>query len=214
MKSKLDSNRSKIDYKLKTAMKSSITRKSPVALLKTTRKGNILTQMTSTVNKKSKDNQYQISLLNNSKIIFISESDISGIKPLDNCESENGEVNQTTNISISQCRKSKTGMCNAKTPLNNNKIKKKTPSDNLEADLRKKNGEILTLNRKINKLEEILTEKNKIIKDLEIKFPKMLSELSRGLGRVFLMRFFRTTLGRGCCPELHRIFRIIRYSNC
>ena len=185
MKSKLDSNRSKIDYKLKTSMKSSITRKSPVALLKTTRKGNILAQMTSTVNKKSKNNQYQISLLDNSKIISIPESDISGIKPLDNCESENGELNRTTNISISQCRKSKTGMCNAKTPLNNNKIKKRTPSDNLEADLRKKNGEILTLNRKINKLEEILTEKNKIIKDLEIKFPKMLSELSRGLGRVF-----------------------------
>merc|ERR1719300_2317630 len=53
----------------------------------------------------------------------------------------------------------------------------------METDLRKKNGEIFTLNRKINKLEEILTEKNKTIKDLEIKFPKMLSELSRGLGK-------------------------------
>ena len=188
MKSKLDIiSRSKndFDYKLTTAMKSSITRKSPVALLKTTRKGNILTQMTSTVNKKSKNNQYQISLLDNSKIISISESDISGIKPLDTCESEDGEVNQTTNISISQCRKSKTDRGKIKDPINNNKIKKRTPNDNLEADLRKKNGKILTLNRKINKLEEILTEKNKIIKDLEIKFPKMLSELSRGLGRVF-----------------------------
>ena len=188
MKSKLDIiSRSKndFDYKLTTAMKSSVTKKSPVALLKTTRKGNILTQMTSTVNKKSKNNQYQISLLDNSKIISISESDISGIKPLDTCESEDGEVNQTTNISISQCRKSKTDRGKIKDPINNNKIKKRTPNDNLEADLRKKNGKILTLNRKINKLEEILTEKNKIIKDLEIKFPKMLSELSRGLGRVF-----------------------------
>ena len=58
----------------------------------------------------------------------------------------------------------------------NNKVQRKTNSfkaDDFEKQLKKKHQEVLALNRKINKLEESLSEKNKIIKDLEIKFPKI-----------------------------------------
>merc|ERR1719500_2761760 len=47
--------------------------------------------------------------------------------------------------------------------------------------LKKKDSEIVNLNRKLNAIQKVVNEKEKIIKNLEYKFPKMLSELKKGL---------------------------------
>jgi len=58
----------------------------------------------------------------------------------------------------------------------------RTKMDDLENQLRKKTSETLNMNRKINALQKTVTEKDKAIRDLEIKFPKMLSDLKKGFG--------------------------------
>ena len=182
------------DKKLNVCMKKvNNVKTSPVNLLKTTRKGNILTPMTSTVHKKgvSSSNQYQESLMKNTKLISISENDISGIAPLSSGQSKCSLLNLTPKITISQTSSSNKNASKktvprktVKSPLNNNRLmSRKSKVEDLEQQLKKKCGDIISLNRKINKLEETLSEKTKMIKDLEIKFPKMLSELSRGLGK-------------------------------
>ena len=50
-----------------------------------------------------------------------------------------------------------------------------------EVQLKKKESEILSLNRKVNNLQKTVMEKERTIKSLELKFPKMISELKRGL---------------------------------
>ena len=147
------------------------------------RKGNILAQMTSTTTKRGQSNHYQESLLTTTKVISMSDQDISGISPLVN-DSRTGLLDITPSVR-KEARKT-VSRKHIKSPVNNNKVLRKpksTRGEDLEKQLKKKNLEALALNRKINKLEESLNEKNKIIKDLEIKFPKMLSELSRGLGK-------------------------------
>ena len=50
-----------------------------------------------------------------------------------------------------------------------------------ESEIKKKNAEILLLNRKLSSVQKTVIEKEKVIKNLELKFPKMLSELKKGL---------------------------------
>ena len=50
-----------------------------------------------------------------------------------------------------------------------------------EVQLKKKESEILSLNRKVNNLQKTVMEKERTIKSHELKFPKMISELKRGL---------------------------------
>eukprot|EP00092_Neocalanus_flemingeri_P028126 GFUD01030546.1.p1 GENE.GFUD01030546.1~~GFUD01030546.1.p1 ORF type:complete len:675 (-),score=159.15 GFUD01030546.1:69-2093(-) len=47
--------------------------------------------------------------------------------------------------------------------------------------LKRKDSEILNLNRKINTIQKVVGEKEKVIKSLELKFPKMLADLKKGL---------------------------------
>ena len=201
MKTKVTKSPVADEKKLTVCLKSAATKKSPLSLLKTTRKGNILTQMTSTTTKRTaarcptNTNQYQDSMLTNTRIISLSDQDISGITPLVNTESRSSLLNLTPKITISSSRNSSARKKDSKKTvqrkmiksptINNNKVLKRTVTrpDDLESQLKKKNSEVLSLNRKINRLEETLSEKNKMIKDLEIRFPKMLSELSRGLGK-------------------------------
>merc|ERR1719312_1278001 len=149
--------------------------------MRTARKGNVLAQMTSTTVKRGYTNHYQESLLTNTKMISVSDQDISGISPLVN-DTRTGLLDITAKKETKKVVPRK----QVRSPVNNNKVQRKTntiKSDDFEKQLKKKHLEVLALNRKINKLEESLNEKNKIIKDLEIKFPKMLSEMSRGLGK-------------------------------
>lgn len=156
-------------------------KKSPLSLMRTARKGNILAQMTSTTVKRGYTNHYQESLVTNTKMISVSDQDISGISPLVN-DTRTGVLDITAKNETKKVVQRK----HVRSPVINNKVQRKTNSfkaDDFEKQLKKKHQEVLALNRKINKLEESLSEKNKIIKDLEIKFPKMLSEMSRGLGK-------------------------------
>ena len=156
-------------------------KKSPASLMRTARKGNVLAQMTSTTVKRGYTNHYQESLLTNTKMISVSDQDISGISPLLN-DTRTGVLDITAKNETKKVVQRK----QVRSPVNNNKVQRKTnaiKADDFEKQLKKKHQEVLALNRKINKLEESLSEKNKIIKDLEIKFPKMLSEMSRGLGK-------------------------------
>ena len=191
MRSKVEKSPNRDGRTLKVCMKKvSNVRTSPVNLLKTTRKGNILTPMTSTVHKKgvvTSSNEYQESLHDNTKLISISENDISGIAPLGSGQSKSSLLDLTPKITISQSSnvpKKTVPRKTVKSPMNNNRISsRKSKTEDLELQLKKKCGEIIALNRKVNKLEETLSDKNKMIKDLEIRFPKMLSEMSRGLGQ-------------------------------
>lgn len=60
-------------------------------------------------------------------------------------------------------------------------LKNKERIESYETQLRKKESEILSLNRKINNLQKTVSDKEKSIKGLELKFPKMISELKHGL---------------------------------
>ena len=60
-------------------------------------------------------------------------------------------------------------------------LKNKERIESYETQLRKKDSEILTLNRKLNNLQKTITDKEKTIKGLELKFPRMISELKQGL---------------------------------
>ena len=158
-------------------------KKSPLSLMRTARKGNILAQMTSTTVKSgyTNANHYQESLVTNTKMISVSDHDISGISPLVN-DTRTGVLDITAKNETKKVVQRK----QVRSPVISNKVQRKTNSvkaDDFEKQLKKKHQEVLALNRKINKLEESLSEKNKIIKDLEIKFPKMLSEMSRGMGK-------------------------------
>jgi len=50
-----------------------------------------------------------------------------------------------------------------------------------ENQLKRRDSEILNLNRKLNTIQKVVSEKEKVIQNLELKFPRMLSELKKGL---------------------------------
>ena len=193
------SPREKDSGKLSTTMKSCTKVKSPECLMKTTRKGNILKHMTSTTNKRPSAKTYQESFLDTTKIISISHEDISGIAPLESCSSRSSLLDLTPKITISNCSYEDRNLNNrgkklektvqrkkVKSPINKRYLRKLEPRSKLEeyeSQLKKKNSEIFSLTRKNNVLQETLNEKNRLVRDLEMKFPKMLSELSRGLGK-------------------------------
>ena len=184
--------------KLSKKMKSTSIIKSPECLLKTTRKGNILKHMTSTTTKRPESQTYQNSFLDTTKVVSISHEDISGIVPLESCDSRSSLLDLTPKITISSCsnkerdlnqgkgkqktvqrKKIKSPVCKQFS----RKLEPKSKNEEHESQLRKKNSEIFSLTRKVNMLQETLNERNKLVRDLEMKFPKMLSELSRGLGK-------------------------------
>ena len=184
--------------KLSKKMKSSSKIKSPECLLKTTRKGNILKHMTSTTNKRPTCQTYQDSFLDTTKVVSMSHEDISGIVPLESCESRSSLLDLTPKITISKCSNGERDLSQCKgkqktvqrkkikSPVSkkfSRKLEHKSKNEEYESQLRKKNSEIFSLTRKVNTLQEALNEKNKLVRDLEMKFPKMLSELSRGLGK-------------------------------
>ena len=68
---------------------------------------------------------------------------------------------------------------NKKSTLDRNRNKDKIEA--FEANLKKKESEILSLNRKVNNLQKTVSEKERTIKGLELKFPKMISDLKQGL---------------------------------
>ena len=60
-------------------------------------------------------------------------------------------------------------------------LRNKERIESYETQLKKKESEILSLTRKVNLLQKTVSEREKTIKGLEIKFPKMISELKHGL---------------------------------
>ena len=60
-------------------------------------------------------------------------------------------------------------------------VRNKDRIESYETQLKKKESEILSLTRKINLLQKTVGEKEKTIKGLELKFPKMIAELKHGL---------------------------------
>ena len=100
-------------------MKSSSKIKSPECLLKTTRKGNILKHMTSTTTKRPATQTYQDSFLDTTKVVSISHEDISGIVPLESCDSKSSLLDLTPKIIISSCS-------NKERDLNQDKGRQKT----------------------------------------------------------------------------------------
>ena len=60
-------------------------------------------------------------------------------------------------------------------------MKNKDRIESYESQLRKKESEILSLNRKLNSVQKTINDKDKTIKGLELKFPKMINELKQGL---------------------------------
>jgi len=186
--------------KLGVKMKSQLKSKSPEMLPKTTRKGTVISQMTSTVSKR-----FPAATLppTPQKLLSVSENDISGISPIKNCESQNSLGAMTPKIVISCSAKDKLRKVSPKkvprskvrSPVNpklrtlvskdsRNSVKEisKVKFEELEMQLRKKTSECMNLTRRNNALQKTVTEKDQIIRDLEIKFPKMLSELKKGFG--------------------------------
>lgn len=190
--------------KLAVKMKSKLKFKSPEMLAKTTRKGTLVNQMTSTVNKKC----YALSQTvvgDSNDLLSVSENDISGISPIKNSTSHECMDILTPKIVISCCSKpqkasrvspKKVSRSKVRSPVNQ-KLKNvggravkssfkevsRVQFQELEIQLRKKISECMSLTRKNNNLQKIVTEKDQIIRDLEIKFPKMLSELKKGMGQ-------------------------------
>ena len=60
-------------------------------------------------------------------------------------------------------------------------LRNKERIESYETQLKKKESEILSLTRKINLLQKTVSEREKTIKGLEVKFPKMIAELKHGL---------------------------------
>jgi len=191
--------------KLAVKMKSKLKFKSPEMLAKTTRKGTLVNQMTSTVNKKC-FSLSQTMVGDSSNLLSTSQNDISGISPIKNSASHECMDILTPKIVISCCSKTqeKTGRVSPKkvprskvrSPVNQKfktvpgrevkssyKEVSRAQLQELEIQLRKKISECINLTRKNNNLQKTVTEKDQIIRDLEIKFPKMLSELKRGMGQ-------------------------------
>jgi len=191
--------------KLAVKMKSKLKFKSPEMLAKTARKGTLVNQMTSTVNKKC-FSLSQTMVGDSSNLLSTSENDISGISPIKNSASHERMDILTPKILISCCSKTqeKAGRVSPKkvprskvrSPINQKfktvrgrevkssyKEVSRAQLQELEIQLRKKISECMNLTRKNNNLQKTVTEKDQIIRDLEIKFPKMLSELKRGMGQ-------------------------------
>ena len=154
--------------------------------------------MTSTTTKRPTAQTYQDSYLDTTKVVSISHDDISGIVPLESCGSRSSLLDLTPKITISSCsnndrdlnrckgRQKTVQRKKIKSPVCKQfprKLEPKSKNEEYESQLRKKNSEIFSLTRKVNTLQETLNERNKLVRDLEMKFPKMLSELSRGLGK-------------------------------
>jgi len=191
--------------KLAVKMKSKLKFKSPEMLAKTARKGTLVNQMTSTVNKKC-FSLSQTMVGDSSNLLSTSENDISGISPIKNSASHERMDILTPKILISCCSKTqeKAGRVSPKkvprskvrSPINQKfktvrgrevkssyKEVSRAQLQELEIQLRKKISECMNLTRKNNNLQKTVTEKDQIIRDLEIKFPKMLSELKKGMGQ-------------------------------
>ena len=190
--------------KLAVKMKSQLKYKCPEILPKTTRKLSIIRQMTSTTSKKSAVSLAgSVPVPPSKQLLCISENDISGISPIKNCESY-GRLNPLTpKITITKSsRQVKVAKVSPKIPntvlrskvkspvnqrpsstkdlKNSSKDNSKSKLDDLESQLKKKNSEMLSLSRKVNTLQKTIGEKDKVIRDLEIKFPKMLAEIKKG----------------------------------
>jgi len=60
-------------------------------------------------------------------------------------------------------------------------LRSKERIESYEVQLKKKESDILNLTRKVNNLQKTVVEKERSIKSLELKFPKMIAELKRGL---------------------------------
>ena len=156
-------------------------------------------QMTSTAIKKTTE---IVSSRVLPKQLHVSDTDISGIfplKPSDSIASSDMQLNfnlssQTAHAHVlpASCELSCQGKKtvprkNVKSPIHlKPKISKSTEIarnkvDDLENQLKKKQTEILNLKRKVNSLQKTISDKNGVIKDLEIKFPKMIYDLKKGL---------------------------------
>merc|ERR1719474_1152607 len=85
----------------------------------------------------------------------------------DTCEKE--KMSQGSNILEEETSSKKTG----KTP--------RTRMEELVQQGKKKDAEILSLTRKLNAIQKTLTEKEKLVKDLETKIPGMLADLKKNL---------------------------------
>ena len=191
--------------KLAVKMKSKLKFRSPEMLPKTTRKGTLINQMTSTVNKKCFSLSETV-LGDSNNLLSTSGNDISGISPIKNSVSHECLDILTPKIVISCCAKQQektTRVSPKKVPRRkvrspvNQKFKpvggrdvkssykevSRAQFQELELQLRKKISECMNLTRKNNNLQKTVTEKDQIIRDLEIKFPKMLSELKKGMGQ-------------------------------
>ena len=194
--------------KLAVKMKTQLKVKSPEIFPKTTRKGTLINQMTSTSNKRFLANSNPASAPTLKQPLSVSENDISGISPIKTCDSHGSLLSLTPKIVISLSSKQETRHSNSKvspkkvlrskvrSPVNvksqrtiggrdaksSSKEVSRVKFEELENQLRKKTSECLNMNRKINALQKTLTEKDQTIRDLEIKFPKMLSELKKGFG--------------------------------
>jgi len=186
--------------KLAVKMKSQVKCKSPEIFPKTARKCSIVKQMTSTTHKKTSGSSVPPS----QQLLSVSENDISGISPIKTCDSHGSLHPLTPKIVISSSKQDKVTKASPKkvlrskvrSPVNGKSSKAgvgrdmkstykeltRTKIEDLENQLKKKTSESLNMNRKINALQKTVTEKDKVIRDLEIKFPKMLSELKKGFG--------------------------------
>jgi len=194
--------------KLAVKMKTQLKVKSPEIFPKTTRKGTLINQMTSTTYKRFLATSNPASAPTSKQPLSVSENDISGISPIKTCDSHGSLLSLTPKIVISLSSKQETRHSNSKvspkkvlrskvrSPVNvksrrtiggrdaksSSKEISRVKFEELENQLGKKTSECLSMNRKINALQKTLTEKDQTIRDLEIKFPKMLSELKNGFG--------------------------------
>ena len=179
---------------LTTRMKTNVKIKSPEALPQTfKRRTAILKQITSTTKKSSPRVSVQYS---------VSDTNISNISSIKSCESlldslylTRPDIIVTDDASVKPIMKGnpspkKVSRSKVRSPVNG-KVQKarskgissdftKNKLDEAEKQLRRKSSEILSLNRKVNNLQKTITEKEKTIRDLEIKFPKMLADIKKG----------------------------------
>jgi len=179
---------------LTTRMKTNVKLKSPEALPQTfKRRTAILKQITSTTKKSSPRVSVQYS---------VSDTNISNISSIKSCESLDSLCLLRPDIIITDDTSAKPNVKDNPSSKKISRIKVRSPAngkvqkarskgvissdctksklDEAEKQLRRKSSEILSLNRKINNLQKTITEKEKTIRDLEIKFPKMLADIKKG----------------------------------
>jgi len=156
-------------------------------------------QMTSTAIKKTSEIVSSRAL---PKQLHVSDTDISGIfplKPSDSIASSDMQLNfnhSSQNAPALVLPSNCEVYCQGKKTVPRKKVKSpihlkpkifkstemaRNKVEDFENQLKKKQAEILNLQRKVNSLQKIISDKNGVIKDLEIKFPKMIYDLKKGL---------------------------------